>query len=153
MTTSTRYAKMSHIYKIWQRIVQICGGFFSFFVDFLQLHMLQAHRKPLQKTCKGRNALFLFTLSEFSVEPCRTESWHLQGHTPSSAVLWAQLINHTRNLPGTIAALGRFSSCTFAILQHLHLVLLCCRLCSGEQREFVSQGEKMYTVFSVRDWL
>lgn len=153
VNTITRYAKIYYICKIWQRIMQISGGFYSIFEDFICLPMLQASQRALAKMCKGRNTLFLcYTI--------KIDCWTLQERVlaASSSSLqavqscWTQLISHIRSLPGNIAFLWRFPSCTFAILQHLHLVLLCCHLCSGEKREFVYQGEKMYTVFSVRHW-
>lgn len=111
------------------------------------------HREPLQKHAKAETRCFCvhtikiycWTLQERVLAASRGTLWAEQG-------CWTQLIRHIRSLPGNFAFLWWFPSCTFAILQHLHLVLLCCHLCSGERREFVFQGEKMYTVLSVRHW-
>lgn len=88
VNTSTRYAKIYQKCKIWERIMQIYEGFYSFFEDFIWLPMLQASQRALAKPCKGRNTLFLCShYQNLLLKPSGKSPGSFQEHTPSRARL------------------------------------------------------------------
>lgn len=98
------------------------------------------------------------------LNPPRKSPDSLQDHAPSSPILLnIQLVSNITGLPGNIAFLWRFcfmyiryvsyKTCILLLLCCWVPVVLClCHLWSGKKRELAFQREKMYTVFSVRDW-
>lgn len=114
---------------------------------------IRLHREPSQKTCKGRNILFLFALSKFSgVEAFRKESDSLQDRTRSSAALLSAADKPHQEPPWLYCFSGE-------ILLRVHLLsyntrTLCCdaAICAQVKRGNLFLREERCTVFSVRDW-
>lgn len=86
--TSTRYAKFYHRCKIWQTIMQICRGFYSFFKDFICLPMLQASQRALAKNLQKAEILyFCLQYQNLALNPSGKSPDSFQERSPSTAVL------------------------------------------------------------------